>query len=135
VQAYGVAILIDQFDAIDSVRAARGAADFVHELEEHPGVEVRGEAQARLDPEVQHSKTLMGGTNENGHTQRSAEIRDGEQGLHAGDVSHADTQTTVLLVDFRHSIGIYGLLDPDSDTVLIDVEEQQLFQRGALVYR
>jgi len=135
VQAYGVAILIDQFDAIDSLRAARGAADFVHELEEHPGVEVRGEAQARLDPEVQHGKTLMGGTNENGHTQRPAEIRYGEQGLNAGDVSHADTQTTVLLVDFRHSVGIYGLLDPDSDTVLIDVEEQQLFQRGALVYR
>ena len=134
-QAYGVAILIDQFDAIDSVRAARCAADFMHEFEEHAGVEVRGEAQARLDPEMQHGKTLMGGTNENGHTQRPAEIRYREQGLHAGDVSHADTQTAVLLVDFRHSVGIYGLLDPDADTMLIDVEEQQLFQRGALVHR
>ena len=134
-QAYGVAILIDQFDAIDSVRAARCAADFMHEFEEHAGVEVRAKAQARLDPEVQHGKALMGGPNENGHTQRPAEIRYREQGLHAGDVSHADTQTAVLLVDFRHSVGIYGLLDPDPDTVLIDVEEQQLFQRGALVYR
>jgi hypothetical protein len=135
VQTHGVAILVYQLDAVDAVRAARCAADFVHELEEHPGVEVRGKAQARLYPEVQHGKTLMGGTNENGHTQRPAEIRYREQGLHAGDVSHADMQSAVLLVDFRHSVGIYGLLDPDSDTMLIDVEEQQLFQRGALVYR
>ena len=42
VQTHGMTILVDQFDAIDAVRAARGAADFVHEFEQHPAVYLRG---------------------------------------------------------------------------------------------
>jgi hypothetical protein len=37
VQSHGVTDLINQFNAINAARAARGAADFVHELEQHTG--------------------------------------------------------------------------------------------------
>jgi hypothetical protein len=37
-----------------------------------------------------------------------------------------------LLIDFGHSISIYGLLNAYAHPVLVDVEEQQLFQGGPL---
>src|SRR5271155_2762896 len=35
VQAHGMTYFVDQFDAIHTARATRGAADFMHEFEQH----------------------------------------------------------------------------------------------------
>ena len=44
VQPHGVAILVYQLDAIDSARAARRTADFVHQFEQHSRIKLRGRA-------------------------------------------------------------------------------------------
>ena len=90
--------------------------------------------KSRLEPEMQHGETFMRRAHENSHAQGPAQVGYREQGLHAGDVAHADAQAAVLFVDLRHSVGFYGLLDAEAHAVLVDVEEQQLFQRGALVH-
>src|SRR5258708_2126114 len=130
VQAHGVAILVDQFDAVDAVRAARGTADLVHEFEQHPGVHLRSCAEAWLNPEMQHGEAFMRRAHENGNAQRSSQVGYREQRLHSRNVAHTDPQAAVMLIDFRHSIGLYRLLDPDAHAMLVDVEEQQLLQRG-----
>src|SRR6202166_3598964 len=135
VQAHGVAVLVYQLDAIDSARATRSAADFVHQFEQHPGIELRGRAQARLHAKMQDCESFMRRAYENGNAYWSPEFGYREQGLHSGDIPDADTQATVLFVDLRHSIGFYGLLDADAHPMLVDVEEQQLLQRGARVHR
>jgi hypothetical protein len=82
---------------------------------------------------MQYGEAFMRGADEDGNAQGSAKVGYREQRLHAGDIAHSDPQAAVLLIDFRHSIGFYGLLDPEAHTMLVDIEEQQLFQRGALV--
>ena len=84
---------------------------------------------------MQDCESFMRRAYENGNAYWSPEFGYREQGLHSGDIPDADTQATVLFVDLRHSIGFYGLLDADAHPMLVDVEEQQLLQRGALVDR
>jgi hypothetical protein len=48
-----VRILVDEFNAVDSVRAARRTADFVHQFEQHPGIQLGSQAQMWLEPQVQ----------------------------------------------------------------------------------
>ena len=79
---------------------------------------------------MQNREAFMRGANENGDAHRPAQIGNCEQGLHSGDIAHADAQAAVMLVDLRHPIGLDGLLDSDPHAMLVDVEEQQLFQRG-----
>src|SRR5260221_8927430 len=96
VQPHGVTDLVNQFNAIDSARAARGAADFVHELEQHAGAQVRGQTPSGVDPEMQHRESFMGRSNENRDPDGSAVIGNREQGLHAGNVADAYAQAAVL---------------------------------------
>jgi hypothetical protein len=124
VQAHGVAILVDEFDSLDPVRAARRTADFVHQLEQHPGVQVRSPAEVRLQPQMQHGESFMRRAYEDGNSDRPAQIGNCEQRLNPGDITHANTQSSVLLEYLGHPVGLYGLLDTDSYAMLVDVEEQ-----------
>ena len=133
VQSYGVTNLVDQFDAIDSPRAARSAADFVHEFEQHAGASIRSQAQARIHAEMQNSEALVRGANKNGDAHRPSFVGNREQRLHSGDVADTDPQAAVLLVDFRHPIGVDGLLNTDPYTMLVYIEKQQLFQGWTLL--
>ena len=84
---------------------------------------------------MQDCESFMRRAYENGYTYRSPEFGYCEQGLHSGDITDTDPQAPVLFMDLRHSISFYGLLDADTHPMLVDVEEQQLLQRGALVHR
>lgn len=134
VQTHGMANLVDQFYAIDSPRAARRAANLVHQLEQHAGALVRGQAQARINSKMQNGEALLRRTNENGDAHGPALVGNCIKGLNPVDVAYADPQTAVLLKDFRHSIGVDGLLDADSYAMLVDVEKQQLLQGWTLFH-
>jgi len=82
---------------------------------------------------MQNNKALMRGTHEYSHAHRPPLIGNREKGLDSVDVAYADAQAAVLLIDFRHPIGIDGLLNADSYTMLIYVEKQQLFQRWTVL--
>lgn len=82
---------------------------------------------------MQNSKTLVRRTHENGDTDRPSFLGNGEESLNAGDVADTDPQAAVLLVDFRHSIGIDRLLNADSYAMLVHVEKQQLLQGWTLL--
>lgn len=73
---------------------------------------------------MQHGESFMRRPYENGNSQRSPQLRHCEQCLYAGDVAHTNPKAPFLLVDFRYSIGVYGLLDPNTHAMLVDVEEQ-----------
>ncbi len=134
-QAHGVAVLVNQFDAIDAAGTARGASDLMHEFEQHTGIGIRRSgAKLRFYAEMQYGEAFVRGTHENGHAQRSAEIRYREQSLHPGNVADANAQSAVLFINLRHPISFYGLLDANTDAVLVDIEEQQLLQRRTLRY-
>jgi hypothetical protein len=133
VQSYAVTNLVGQFNAIDSPRAARGAANFVHEFEQHPCALIRHQTQARIHTQMQNRKALVRGTNEYGDAYRPSLVGNCEQGLDSGDIADTDPQAAVLLIDFRHAIGIDGLLDTDSYTVLVYIEKQQLFEGWTLL--
>jgi hypothetical protein len=53
--------------------------------------------------------------------------------LDSFNVADTDPQGAVLLIDFRHTIGIDGLLDADPHSMLIHVEKQQLLQGWTLL--
>jgi hypothetical protein len=133
VQAHSVAIFVYQFDAVDSACAARCAADFVHQFEQDSGTYFPRYAQMRLYPEMQHGEALVRRAHEDGNAYRPSYVGYREQSLHPCDIAHTDAQAAVLLKDLRHSIGFNGLLDAETHAMLVDVEEQQLFQRGTLV--
>jgi hypothetical protein len=59
VQPHGVTILVNQLDAVDTARAARSAANFVHQFEQHPRIQLGGRAEARLHSEMQNCESLM----------------------------------------------------------------------------
>ena len=82
---------------------------------------------------MQNSKALVRRTHENGDTDRPSFLGNGEESLNAGYVADTHTQAAVLLVYFRHSIGIDRLLNADSYAMLVHVEEQQLFQGWTLL--
>ena len=82
---------------------------------------------------MQNRKALMGRAHENGDAHRPSRVGNREQGLDSLDVADADSQTTVLLIDFRHPIGIDGLLNADAYAMLVDVEKQQLLQGWTLL--
>jgi len=82
---------------------------------------------------MQNSKALVRGTNENGDAHRPSFVGNREQGLDSVDVADTDPQTAVLLIDFRHAIGIDGLLNADSYAMLVYVEKQQLLQGWTLL--
>jgi hypothetical protein len=52
--------------------------------------------------------------------------------LYAIEVADADAQPAIPLINLGYSIGFYGLLDPHADSVLVDIEEEQLLQCGTL---
>jgi hypothetical protein len=133
VQSHAVADLVDQFDTVNATRAAGSAADFMHQFEQYAGIHIRACTQPRIHAQMQNCEALMGGTHENGKTHRPAFLRDREKGLNALYLTHPYAQTAVLLIDLRHAIGVYGLLNPDADTMLINVEEKELLQGGALL--
>ena len=70
---------------------------------------------------------------EYGDAHRSSRLGNREQGLDSGYVADAHAQAAVLLIDFRHTIGIDGLLNADSYTVLVYIEKQQLLQGLTLI--
>jgi len=82
---------------------------------------------------MQYGKALVRRAHENGDSHRPALIRNREQGLDAFYVADTHPQAAVLLIDFRHAIGVDGLLDPDPNTMLIHVEKQQLLQGRTLL--
>jgi hypothetical protein len=132
VQTHGMTNLVDQFNAIDSVRTARGAAYFVHELEQNAGAPIRSHAQSRVNPEMQNREPFVCGPHENCHPDGPTFVGNGEKGLHARNVAHADAQSAILLVDFGHAVRVDRLLDADPYTMLVDVEEQQLLKGWTL---
>jgi hypothetical protein len=133
VQSHGVTNLVDQFDAIDSPRAPRGTANFVHELEQDARALIRRQTEAWIHAEMQNSKALVRGTNENGDADRPSLVGNREQGLDSGDVADTNPKAAVLLIDFRYAIGIDGLLNADSYAMLVYVEKQQLLQGWTLL--
>ncbi len=126
--------LVNQLDAIGTA-GTRGSANFVQESKQHPGVLVGRRTQTRLHPEVQNGEPPMRGSHEHRDAQWAAQVRNREQGLYADGIADADTQSTFMLVDFGDAIGFDRLLYAAADTVLIDVEEKQAFERRALCHR
>ncbi len=88
-----------------------------------------------LHAEMQHDEALAREAHEDGNAQRSTRIGNREQGLDSFDVPDADGQTPLLFVDRGYPIGLDGFLDPEAHPMLVDVEEQELFQRRALIDR
>jgi len=82
---------------------------------------------------MQNSKALVCGANENGDAHRLSFVGNREQGLNSGDVADTDPQAAVLLINFRHAIGVDGLLNADSYAMLVYVEKQQLLQSWTLL--
>jgi hypothetical protein len=82
---------------------------------------------------MQYGKALVRRAHENGDSHGPAPVRNREQGLDSFDVADTHTQAAVLLIDFRHAIGVDGLLDADPDSMLIHVEKQQLLQGWTLL--
>ncbi len=132
VQPHGVAILVDELDAVDAPRAPRRAANLVHQLEKHPGIDFRGCGQARLDAEMQHHESLVRPTHEHRDAQWPAGVRYREQRLNPFDVADADAQAALVLKDLRYPIGLNGLLNSKAYSMLVDIEKEQLFERGPL---
>ena len=130
-----MALLVDQLDAIDSVRTACGAAYLMHQLEQNPGVQLGCDGIRLLYAQMQHHETLARQPHEHRDAERPAGIGYREQGLDSFDVPDADGQTAVVLMDLGNAVSLDGLLDPEAHAMLVDVEEQELFQRGALVDR
>ena len=81
---------------------------------------------------MQDREAFMRRAHENGNPQRPTVIGNGEQGLDSRNIADAYAQAAVLLIDFRHPIGIYGLLYAHPDSMLIYVEEQQLLESWTL---
>ena len=88
-----------------------------------------------LEPQVQDGKSFMRRPYENGNAYRPAEIGNREQSLNPVDITHPNAQPAVMLKYLGRAVDLDGLLDPDPHAMLVDVEEQQLFQRGTLVHR
>jgi hypothetical protein len=132
VQADGVTNFINQLDAIHTTCAARGAAYFVQQLEQYARVHIRCDTDTRVNAKMQDRKPLMCGADEHGNPHGSALGGNCEQRLHAVDVSDAHAQASVLFINFGYAIGVYGLLNTDSDAMLVYVEKQKLLQGGAL---
>jgi hypothetical protein len=81
---------------------------------------------------MQNREAFMRGSYENRHPDGPAFVGNGEEGLHSRNVAHADAQSAVFLVDFRHAVRVDRLLDANSYTMLVDVEEQQLLKGWTL---
>jgi len=84
---------------------------------------------------MQYGKALVRRAHENGDSHRPAFVRNREQCLHSLDVADPHPQAAVLLIDFRHAVGVDGLLDADPYSMLIYIEEQQLLQGRTLLRR
>ncbi len=84
---------------------------------------------------MQNSKAFVRGANENGDAQRLSFVGNRKESLDSGDVADTHPQAAVLLIDFRYPVGIDGLLDAHSYTMLVDVEKQQLLQGRTLLRR
>jgi hypothetical protein len=54
VQPHRVTIFVNQLDPLNALRAARRAADLMHEFEQDSRVQGRGDMAARLHPEMQY---------------------------------------------------------------------------------
>jgi hypothetical protein len=132
VHANRVVFLVDEIDALHALRAPRGAADFVHQFQEHPHPQIRRGIATGFDTEMQHRKALMGRPHEHCHTKQPARRRQREQVLHPDDFAYPHSEAALMLMYFRHPIGIYGLLNAHADAVLVNVEKKQLFQRSTL---
>src|ERR1700694_4730477 len=70
VQPHGVAILVDQFDAVDAVRSARCTAELGRQFDQHPGVYIGGSAEAWIYREMQHRDPFVRRATENGNARR-----------------------------------------------------------------
>jgi len=79
---------VDELDAIHALRAARGASDLVHELEQHPRIHLGGRGRARLDTQMENHETVARQADEYGHTDRAPGVADRENRLHTADVAH-----------------------------------------------
>ena len=104
----------------------------MHELEQHTGAQVGSHTEARIDPEMQHSESLVGRTDKNCDPDGPALIGNGKQGLHAGNIANPDPQAAVLFIDLRYAVGIDRLLDAVSYTMLVYIEKKQLLQGWTL---
>ena len=82
---------------------------------------------------MQYGKALVRRAHENGDSHRPALVRNREQSLDPFYVADTDPQAAVLLIDFRHAIGVDGLLDADPHAMLIHIEKQQLLQGWTLL--
>ena len=84
---------------------------------------------------MQYRESFMRRTHEDGNAHRPSQVGYREQSLHPRDIADSNAQTAVLFIDLRHSISLYGLLDSDPHTMLVYIEEKQLFKCSALLYR
>ncbi len=107
----------------------------MHQAQQHAGVEIRSRALLRLDPQVQHQKSLVRQPHEDCNAERAADARYGEQRLHPFDVADAHLESARLFVDLRHAVGLDRLLDTQTYPMLVHIEEQQLLERCALFDR
>jgi hypothetical protein len=53
--------------------------------------------------------------------------------LDSCNVADPDPQAPILLINFRNAVGIDGLLNTDSYSMLVYIEEQQLLQGWTLL--
>jgi hypothetical protein len=119
-----MARFVDEFDSIDAAGTARGAADLVHQLEQYGRIRDLSEFVAWLHDEMQHHETLLG----------EALSGNGKQTLYSLDIADPNSQATVLFVDLGDTVGFDRVLYAVAHTMLIHVEEQQLFQCAALFH-
>ena len=82
---------------------------------------------------MQHRESFVRRSNENRDPHGSAFIGNRKQSLYAGNVADAHAQAAVLLIDLGHPVGVDRLLNAHSYTMLVDVEEQQLFKGWSLL--
>ncbi len=125
---------VNEFDSIDAARTARSAADLVHQLEQYRRIRDLSDFVARFHDEMQYGKTLLGDAYENRDPDWESLRGNREQTLNSLDIADPNPQATVLLIDFGDAVGLDRVLYPVTHAMLIDVEEQQLFQCAALFH-
>ena len=79
---------------------------------------------------MQNREALVRRAYENGNPDRPAVVGNGEQSLHAGDIAHTHAQAAVLFIDFRHPIGIDGLLNADRTRCWLTLKNSNCSRAG-----
>jgi hypothetical protein len=135
VQPDGIPVLVHELDSIDAVRSPGRAANLVHQLQQHSGIDLRREPMGMRHPEMQYHESLEGQPHEYCDAEQPVIVRYCKQRLNAGDLPDANAQRSFMLANLGDTIRLDRVLDAHSDAMLIYVEEKQLLEGCALIQR